>query len=274
MTVKKARQIRGTAMVMTFFPHPVHVLHPRIHLPLIASFPYRLKLLENFGIDVCLAVHFTKRFSHLSPQQFIERYIVNAIKAKIVVVGDDFRFGKHRRGTLEIFQEAGKQYGFKVIGLQVVKRNRKVISSTSIRKWIAQGRFAQASRLLGRPVTLFGKVIPGDKRGKKLGFPTANIRLTNEVIPPLGVYVVDVSLGHKKYAGLANVGCRPSFHQNGRVHFEVHILNFKKNIYGQEIAVEFLKKLRNEKRFSSKEDLIRQIRRDEQKVRAFLKRGR
>ena len=160
MTVKKARQIRGTPLVMTFNPHPVHVLHPHVHLPLIASFSYRLKLLEKYGIRVCLAVHFTRRFSHLSPDQFIKRYIVKTIKAKVVVVGDDFRFGEHRRGTLEIFQEAGKKYGFEVIGLHVVKRNKKVISSTSIRKWIAQGKFAEASRLLGRPVTLVSKVVP------------------------------------------------------------------------------------------------------------------
>lgn len=269
-TVQKAREIQGTPMVMTFNPHPVHVLHPHVHLPLIASFPHRLKLFEKLGIEVCLAVHFTRRFSHLSPQQFIKHYIVQAIKAKVVVVGDDFRFGEHRRGTLEIFQEAGEKFGFKVIGLHAVKRNRKVISSTSIRTWIAQGKFAEASRLLGRPVTLFGKVVHGDRRGKKLGFPTANIRLTSEVIPPLGVYAVQVVVGRKKYPALANVGRRPSFHKNGPVTVEVYIFDFTKNLYGQDITVEFLKKLRNEKRFASPDLLVRQIRRDEQKARIFF----
>ena len=270
LTVKKAGQIHGTAMVMTFSPHPVHVLHPHIHLPLITSFSDRLKLLECFGIDVCLVVHFTKRFSRLTPEQFIKRYIVDIIKAKTVVVGDDFRFGAHRRGTLEIFQEAGKKYGFKVMGLHAVKRNKKMISSTAIRQWISEGKFADASRLLGRPVTLSGKVISGDKRGKKLGFPTANIRFTNQVIPPLGVYAVTVTVGRTKHFGLANIGRRPSFHPHGPIQVEAHILDFKKNIYGQEITIAFLKKIRNEKRFLSPDHLVAQIRRDEQQARSYF----
>ena len=275
MTVKKARQIHGTAMVMTFSPHPVHVLHPEVILPLITPLPYRLKLLESFGIDATLVVPFTKQFSYLTPEQFIERYIVNAIKAKVVIVGDDFRFGQNRSGTLDLFEEAGKKYGFEVIGRHQVKRNKKVISSTLIRQWITEGKFAKAARLLGRPFSLFGKVVHSDGRGKKLGFPTANIHLTEEVIPPLGVYLVNVFLegrgGVQKYHGLANVGRRPSFHKNGPVSLEVYILDFNKNIYGKEIYVEFLKKIRDEKRFASPKNLIQQIRRDQQKATAFFK---
>ena len=270
-TVRKARQIKGTAAVMTFSPHPVQVLHPEDHLPLITPLPYRLKLLENCGIEVCLVVHFTKKFSHLTPEQFIRRYIVKTVKAKIIIVGDDFRFGQDRAGTLNLFQEAGKKYGFSVIGLHQVKRNKKIISSTLIRRWITEGKFTQAARLLGRPVALYGKVVRGSHRGKSLGFPTANINLSQEVIPPLGVYAVNVFWEGKKYRGVANLGRRPSFSRNGRVKLEVHILNFHKNIYGKEIKVELLKKIRSEKYFSSREKLIRQIHQDAKKARNFIK---
>ena len=270
-TIKKARAIQGASVVMTFSPHPVQVLHPEDHLPLITPLPYRLKLLEKLGIDVCLVVHFTKKFSHLSPEQFIRHYIHRAIKAKVIIVGDDFRFGQDRAGTLNLFQEAGKKYGFKVIGLHQVKRNKKVISSTLIRRWVGEGKFTKASRLLGRPVALYGKVVRGDARGKNLGYPTANIDLDQSIIPPLGVYAVNVFLDGKKYRGVANIGRRPSFHKNDPVKLEVHIFNFYKNIYGKEINVELLKKIRNERYFFSKEKLVRQIHHDAQKAISFFR---
>ncbi len=271
--IARARKTRGTAMVMTFWPHPVHVLKPEIRLPLLVSLEHRLKLFENLGVDVCVVVPFTLQFSQLSPKEFIENYLVRKLKPVEVFVGYDFRFGHARSGGLDLFQQEGEEFGFKVNIFDAVKGGRHIISSTRIRELISCGDLHKASRLLGRSVSLMGTVCRGDARGKKLGFPTANINLTCEVIPPCGVYAVRVILSKKKFYGMANIGRRPSFHkEDGRINIEVHIFNFHQKIYGQEIIVEFFKKIRDERMFNSKDQLIEQLKRDEKKARKLLSR--
>lgn len=286
--LKRAQALRGRAFILTFFPHPVQVLYPQEHLPWIIPLPLRLKLFERLGVFGCLVVKFTKKFSRLTPGQFIQKYLVQYIRPKEIFVGDDFRFGQHRSGTIDYFKEAGKRYGFKVNAMHSVAGNKfKKISSTTIRTLIARGKLKEASALLGRPVSLMGRVQRGDGRGKSLGFPTVNIyppsylnrrRVSakqnphNEVIPPPGVYAARVVIGNRKFLGMANVGYCPSFKNNNkRIAIEVHIFNFNKNLYGREIIVEFIKAIRREKCFPSREELISQFKKDEQKSRGILK---
>lgn len=270
--IKEAKRLRGTPAVMTFFPHPLHILRPEIKIPFIVSLPYRLKLIEQLGIDVCWVIKFTRRFSHLSAEQFIKRYIVDKMHAKAVVVGDDFHFGKNRGGNLDFLKAMGQKYGFKVKIVSAVKKGPKAISSTRIREFISKGQLEDAERLLGRQVSIMGRVVRGDARGKNLGYPTANINPpANHVILPQGVYVVKVRIENKVYQGVANIGCRPSFTpSDAEVNIEVHIFDFRKDIYGQEIVVEFLKKIRNEKVFQTPQDLILQLKKDEKKARALV----
>ncbi|MDP2654019.1 MAG: bifunctional riboflavin kinase/FAD synthetase [Candidatus Omnitrophota bacterium] len=272
--VAKARDIRGTSVVMTFHPHPVHVLHPESGLSLLVSLPYRLKLVEAIGVDACLVVPFTKRFSRLLPEIFIKKLIVDRIGARAVIVGDDFRFGKDRTGTMDLFHEAGRRYGFEVLPVHLVNKNHHRISSTRIRRLISRGRFEDASRFLGRPYAFYSRVIRGDGRGRALGYPTANLLLSGEVIPPVGVYLMRVFTKRGMYLGIANVGRRPSFRKISPLTLEVHLLDFQGNLYGHDLLVEFVKKIRNERIFPSRDALIGQIRRDEATARRFFARSR
>jgi len=270
--VAKAKSIKGQVIVLTFFPHPVHVLRPDIYLPLIVSLPHRLKLIEYLGVKKCIVVRFTKAFSRLSPKSFIEQYLMKRIRPKEVFVGDDFRFGQNRSGSLDFFKQEGERRGFRVNVLHSVKKQQGKIGSTAIRQLIMEGQLQKAARLLGRDVSIMGKVIRGDSRGKRLGFPTANIDSGQVILPPIGVYAVRVILGAKVYEGMANIGHRPSFHSsNNRINVEVHIFDLKANLYGKEIIVEFIKKIRDERIFFSEQGLIKQLEKDEVKIRALFK---
>ncbi len=268
--VRRARQIGGEPLVMTFWPHPVHVLRPELGLPYIISLQHRLKLIEEFGAKACIVIHFTRRFARLSPEQFIQRYIVAHVSPKEIYVGNDFRFGQGREGTLEYFEQVGAKYGFKVRAVDAVKTGKKKIGSSIIRQLIGEGRLAQAARLLGRAVSVMGKVVHGDGRGKTLGFPTANIFIQNGVIPPLGVYAVRVRFGKKIFNGMANIGRRPSFKKNDSVHLETHIFDFHRSLYNKEIIVEFVQRIREEKKFGSNTQFITQLRNDRARARRVL----
>lgn len=269
--VRRARQIGGTAIVVIFSPHPVHSLRPNVFCPLIVSVPQRLQLIAQLGVDVCLLLHFTKRFSRLSPDAFIKRYLVAKIRPIEVIVGDDFHFGQERRGTAEIFRKKGQAYGFKVRLVKTGLGRQKKVSSSIIRRDILSGNLAHAARLLGRPFTILGRVIHGDARGRGLGYPTANIYPAGQLLPPSGVYIVDVCRGSRCYSGIANVGRRPSFKRIADVNVEVHIFDFRRDIYGKDIQVRFYKKIRDEQVFRCEKELISQIRCDETKARRWFK---
>jgi len=270
--VKRAKSLKGPAIVMTFSPHPVQVLYPDNYLPFIISLPHRLKLIKRLDVMACIVVRFTKRFSQLAAQEFIKRYLIDHINPVEVFVGDDFRFGQNRSGTIEYFKEVGRRYGFKVNGISAVKEGRKKIGSSRIRRLIMEGKISLAKRFLGRNVSIMGKVVKGDGRGKKLSFPTANIHHKNAVIPPVGVYAVYAVIDNKCFKGMANIGRRPSFKKKiNRINVEVHIFNFKRTLYSKEIIIEFVKKIRNERMFTSKEKFIAQLKRDEVKSKSILR---
>jgi riboflavin kinase / FMN adenylyltransferase len=266
-----ARRKKAKSLVVTFHPHPAQVLHKR-EISYLVSLPHRLKIIEELGVDIVMVIRFTKKFAHQKPEQFVKDYLVGQLGVKEVFVGDDFRFGENRAGDVDFFSSMGKKYGFKVNHLHPVKRTKEKISSTSLRELIRAGRLDEAASMLGRRVALLGKVVRGDGRGKKLGYPTANIKFDCDVLPPKGVYMVELLFEGKRYSALANIGIRPSFKSREEgLSLEVHVLDFHKNIYNREVIVEFLKKIRDEQKFSSPDALVAQIRKDEQKARAYFK---
>lgn len=269
--IRQAKAKKAPSVVMTFFPHPVNVLNPRVNVPLLVPLKYRLALIERLGADITCVVNFTKEFSRLTPRLFVEKYVVGKINPKEIFVGQNFRFGRNRGGTVNFLKAQGRHYGFCVRAVSSLKDSGDVISSSRIRALVLDGDVSRAGGLLGRPVSLFGTVVRGDGRGKTLGYPTANIHPFNQIVPARGVYVAEAVLNNRVFQGMVNVGTRPSFKKTNKINIEVHIFDFKQSIYGKEIEIRFLKKIRNERKFPSVEALILQLARDEKFTRAHFR---
>ncbi len=269
--VSRAAKIKGTPVVMTFSPHPVHVLNPRAFCPLIISLPHRLQLIAAMGVRVCWVVAFTRRFARLDPEAFIRRYLAEPLAPKEIIVGEDFRFGQQRRASAAVLQERGGMFGCEVRRLPVGS-GIKAISSSRIRRAIAIGDLRRAAWLLGRPFSILGEVVHGDSRGSSLGYPTANLHPERQLLPPSGVYIVEAKVGNNHYPAMANLGRRPSFKKMARVNLEVHIFNLRRDLYGRRILVKFLKKIRDERVFRSQAELVQQIRADEEQARRWFRR--
>lgn len=269
-----ARRLEATPIVITFFPHPAHVLRPDIHLAYLNSLEDRFQRLKDLGVAACVVVPFDRSFAAIEPKQFINDILVKELGVKAIFVGEDFRFGKDRSGDTALFQRLALENGYEMHVVPALKQGREIISSTRIRTLLGEAKLNQAARLLGRPVSVSGTVVKGAQRGKSLGFPTANIEYgggTPFVLPSKGVYVVKILIGSKEYPAIANIGTRPSFEkQISQLHLEVHILDFSKNIYGKRVEVLFLKKIRNERRFPNPQKLIQQIKKDEARARAYF----
>ena len=279
--VTKARQLQATAVVITFFPHPAHVFDWSSPLKYLISLEERLGFLSDLGVETCLIVRFDRAFARIQPQKFIKDILVGGLDVKAVFVGENFKFGKDRSGDVALFQSLAARYHYEMHAVPGVKIGGEIISSSRIRQLIVEGKLNKAARLLGREVSISGAVVKGDGRGRKLGFPTANIDIESSdpllkkypplILPPQGVYVVQASLGSRSYPAIANIGIRPSFvGPKSKMLLEVHIFDFSKNIYGKNVKVEFLKKIRNEKKFSSPQALVQQIQKDAVLVRKYL----
>ncbi|MCD4779331.1 MAG: riboflavin biosynthesis protein RibF [Candidatus Omnitrophica bacterium] len=277
--VRRAKKINGTPMLMTFYPHPVKVMRPEKYLPYIISLPYRLTLIESLGIRVCIVLKFTKKMAAIAPTRFIQHYLERLIAPKEIIVGEDFSFGFNRRGTVDFLKSQSKEYAFSVKSLKpvLVKSPSRYsgglakIGSTLIRYLIAEGRLKEARAYLGRNVSVLGKVMKGDARGRILGFPTINIYPAEEVVPPKGVYAILITIGSRKYEGMANIGVKPTFKPfNRQINIEAHIFSWHKNIYGEHVILEFIKKMREEEIFASRKHLIRQLQKDKSKATGIL----
>jgi len=271
-TVRRARKFKVASVVVTFSPHPVHVLRPDEYCPLIVSLEHRLELIAQCGVDICWVIPFRKSFSALGPQEFVKRYLLQRLSPRMVVVGSDFRFGQNRSGDIKSFAVAGKKTGFDFVAISIGAGGQKKFSSTLVRQYIATGNLRSAAAILGRPVSLLGRVVRGEALGRRLGYPTANIHPFNELFPPSGIYLVNVRHKHKLYRGMAYIGRKPSFQRVSPVVVEVHLFNFHRSLYGQKILVEFLKKIRDERAFQSQDELAAQIRKDEQDARSWFSR--
>lgn len=259
-----AKSTNGQTVLITFDPHPRTILYPDDHgLHLLSTLDEKIELLREQDIDHLLVLPFTVEFSRLSSLQFIRDIIVNGIHTKYLVIGYNHRFGKNREGSFTHLLEYGPAYGFEVIEIAEQDIDKVSVSSTRIRTALDEGDVAQASRYLGRFYSLAGIVIHGREMGKTLGYPTANIQVSNPIklIPADGVYAVFVWVQNKKYGGMLNIGNNPTIPGKGRS-IEVNIFNFNETIYNQSIRIEFVDKLRDELKFNTLEDLKTQLHKD------------
>jgi riboflavin kinase/FMN adenylyltransferase len=266
-----ARVLGGTAVAVTFEPHPMRVLAPEKAPPLLTSLPQKLRLLESLGVDVCVVLRFDKPFSLTPPEKFIEMLCRKIPGLKEICVGTRFRFGHNRTGDVRLIENLAPVYGFVAREIEPVTLGEEIISSSAVRQHVQAGRLERAAAMLGRPFSVLGTVGRGDRLGQALGFPTANVDPHNELLPPDGVYAARVLLGNDAFGGVVNIGVRPTFEERPRQRvLEVHIFDFHGEIYGKELEVLFLKKLREEKKFDSPEALKKQIAEDVRAARNLL----
>jgi riboflavin kinase / FMN adenylyltransferase len=265
-----AQKLGGESVVMTFNPHPLQLLAPGEGPFFITSHGRKIELIESCGIDVTIVVPFNHEFASISAVDFVERLLVERIGLKAIIVGEDYRFGFSREGDIGFLQRMGSKHGFEVETVSGVQVEGTVVSSTLIRQLIREGDMREAKRLLGRPYEIEGEVVHGRQRGGRLlGFPTANLRLTDQAPPRQGVYAVRVNIDDKLHGAAANVGFNPTF-GGTELTVEVHIFDFDQSIYGKSITVYFIDRLRDEKRFSGPEELAHQIKRDVARAREIL----
>ncbi|HOX54514.1 MAG: bifunctional riboflavin kinase/FAD synthetase [Candidatus Omnitrophica bacterium] len=272
--VRESLRTNGASVVLTFFPHPYHILKPKRYLPLLISLEHRLKLLADLGVDVCIVQDFTTQFAGIHKNEFIRDFLFRKLKPVEIFVGKDFTFGRRKSGNVKLLYKLSDTYNYKTRVVSPIIIDGKRISSTFIRKLIISGNLKTAARFLGRPVSIFGRIIKGSRRGKILGFPTANIDYRHEILPPRGVYAVRLNLDKEKLFGVANLGFRPSFEKSNKknkVVAEVYIFDFDKNIYGRTAELEFIKRIRAEKKFKNRQHLIYQIEQDIKKAKQFFR---
>lgn len=260
----------GRPGALTFEPHPGKVLQPELAPRLITPLPRKLQLLEGAGLDVVVVLPFTLDFAR-TPARDFEAMLLDQARIRAVVVGRDYTYGAQRAGTVVTLTEAAMSRGAVVAVVDPVTVNGVVASSSRIREYILEGRVGAARALLGRGFDLDGVVVKGDGRGRSIGFPTANVDTHGELLPASGVYAVRVRTGDRWHGGAANIGTKPTF-GGSAVTVEVHLLDWAGDLYGQEVRVEFLERLRAERRFASVSELTTQIRRDVEEARVVLAR--
>ena len=266
---EEASKINGDAIVITFEPHPLSVLSPHRFAPLLTPFRKKMMLIEKCGIKTVLCLEFSLAFSAMSPFEFITNILVEKIKVRKIIVGYNYHFGKKQRGDVRILRNIGKLFNVDVQVVEPLRIGQTPVSSSRIRELIKAGQVEEASKLLGRNYPIIGKVVKGSNRGRSLGFPTANLEISDELYPKKGVYAVEVIWNQQVFKGLANVGLNPTFvpaheEEEEPLSLEVYILNFNRDIYGDEIQVDFIKRIRDEVRFDSPSRLIDQIKKDVQ----------
>jgi riboflavin kinase/FMN adenylyltransferase len=271
--VQRAEALAGTAIAMTFEPHPLRVLQARRKPPLITLYEQKKELIGRTGVDVLICIPFDHAFAAISAREFVADLLVRRIGMRAIVVGQDYAFGRHREGNIHMLRALGRELGFEVHvtdWIQAASLDGERISSTRIRELVMAGQVVEASRMLGRRYQVRGQVVAGRNRGGKLlGFPTANIALQDELCPKTGIYAVTVEHAGRRLLGVANIGYSPTFEDHVFT-VEVHLLDFHESIYGETIRVNFIQRIRDEARFESLEDLSRQIQRDVETARRIL----
>lgn len=273
-----ATRLNVDAAVMSFEPHPraffAQMLGDLSKAPSrIANLRDNLSALDQAGVDRVIVEHFNAHFASLSPDEFIQKILVDGLHVKLVMVGDDFRFGAKRAGDIHTLKEAGERYGFIVQTMGTVERNGERISSSAVRAALAAGNFDEAKHLLGRPYQISGHVVHGQKLGRTLGFPTLNLRIAHHKPAVMGIFVVQVhGLSEAPLPAVASMGVRPTVDDSGRVLLETHILDHRVDAYGKVIHVEFLQKLRDEEKYVDLPTLTDAINRDADRARSYFKR--
>jgi riboflavin kinase/FMN adenylyltransferase len=268
--VERARARKGRSIVLTFDPHPKEVLTGQ-PMQLLTTIEERQQICEQLGIDVFYRIGFTYEFSRLTSREFYLRYVVQGCGVSEVVEGYDHHFGRDREGSVEELLKLGREFEFSVAALKPVYADEEIVSSSQIRQHLLQGKVDRALRLLGRPYAVSGTVVRGDARGRELGYPTANLQLTHhKLVPQDGIYFVQVDVGGPTRYGMVSIGVRPTFFDQGQRTVEVHLLDFEGDLYGETLTVQFLKRLREERKFDSAQQLVVQMHLDEQHSRALM----
>jgi riboflavin kinase/FMN adenylyltransferase len=267
---EQARLFHAPALVMTFEPQPREFFSTEKAVPRLMRFQEKFYALSHTGIDYLLVMRFDAVFSHMSAEEFAQKVLHEKLGVKHIIVGDDFHFGAGRRGDFAFLEEAGKTYGFSAERMPSVTAQGERVSSTRIRLALQEDNHALAEALLGHAYTMIGRVVHGDKWGRRMGFPTANINVHRQMTPVQGIYVVRMhGISDHALPGVANVGIRPTV-GGTRTLLEVHLFDFDENIYGKKVCVEFCKKLREEKKFESVELLIEQMWKDADMARDYF----
>ena len=274
--VERARDLGRPASVYTFDPHPRRVLGPGRGPPLLMSWEQLELELAERGVDVLVRERFTAEFATQSPEVFLSEVIHARISPAELFIGRDFHFGKGRRGSGETLGQLGPDLGIRVVIIPQVRVAAGDVSSTRIREALLAGAVEDAALCLGRPYTVWGRVVHGDHRGRTIGFPTVNLELENELVPDHGVYATSVRvfegdrLAKRVWHSVTNVGTRPTF-EPGRVLTEAHLLDFEGDLYGQRLALSFVRRIRDERRFPDVDSLVAQIREDAERARVWLR---
>jgi riboflavin kinase/FMN adenylyltransferase len=259
-TLNDARQHEALALAVTFDQHPATVVAPKRVPPLIYSLPQKLRAIESAGLDALLLIHFDRAFSEQPGDVFVKNLSRDLGRIQSLCVGSSFTFGHKRTGNVELLKSLGQELHFAVHPMAAVSLDGRIVSSTRIRDTIRAGQLDDASQMLGRSYSICGKVVRGDQLGHKLGFPTANLDVTGLLLPPAGVYAVHARIGEQNHRAVVNIGTRPTVQpEQPEVRVEVHLLDFNSDLYGQELEIIFVEKLRDETRFPSLDALKQQI---------------
>lgn len=263
----EAKKLDLFSLILTFSPHPEKILG-KGRIKMIQTLEQRLREIKKFDVQIVLVLTFDRKFSKLSSQEFIQKIALNTLKAREIIVGENFHFGRNREGDIHTLRHLSSKLNFKVSSIPPVVINRNIISSSLIRRLLHEGKIEKANVLIGRPYEIEGTVIKGKSRGKALGFPTANIQTANDIIPS-GVFITTVKIGSETFPSLTNVGYCPTFNQQD-TNIESYIMNFNTILYGEKIRVHFIKKIRDEIKFNTPEKLAQQIKLDLQKAKTYF----
>ena len=271
--VRRARRLGLASVVVTFDPHPSKLLRPSSAVPSIISLEHRIRLIRELGVDILVIVRFTGAFSRIGPAAFIRTIVAGRLSAREIVVSEKFYFGKGAGAGVGELRKIAAACGIRVRVVPPAKAFGAVAGSRLVRRLILAGDIRRAARLIGRPVSVLGTVVSGSRFGRVLGYPTANINPHHEVVPPSGVYAVTVRLGGRLFGGLLNIGTRPTFFspRDSEPQIEAHIFGFSGTIYGRDIEVHFIRKIRDEVKFNNRQDLVARIGRDAKAARRILK---
>ena len=256
----------GTPMAMTFDPHPSRIVRPDKAPPLLMTKAQRLEALERAGIAAVAVVRFTTELSQWDPEMFVRTVLVEWLRVSEVWVGANFLFGHDRSGNFSTLRTLGQRYGFRADKIDPVRYKEFVVSSTRVRRLVAEGRMDEVGALLGHPYYIDGTVIEGKRRGRELGFPTANLRTGNELLPPNGVYATTTTIDGIFHASLTNVGVRPTFGDTAKTMIESHVLGFDGDLYGCAVRLGFVQRLRDERKFEDVDALRSQMEADRRRA--------
>jgi riboflavin kinase / FMN adenylyltransferase len=267
-SARHAHAADGTPVVVTFDPHPAKILRPNDAPHLLTATPHKIDLIRNLGVAHLLIIPFNREFAATAPDEFVRQLVEHGNPLREICVGHEWSFGRNRAGNLDLLKRLGTDLDFNVIGIAPVVVNGKVVSSTAIRQAVEAGDFDKAAEMLGRQYTIVGTVTGGEKLGKKIGFPTANLSAHSEQFPPNGVYFAEARIEGVLYHGVVNLGFRPTVARGEPQRIlEIHLLDFDQDIYGQDMEVRFLQYLRAEKKFKDVDALVRQIEADVKQAR-------